>query len=616
MFGKFMSMWGHKEPNLENKDKVTLEAKQPDLENNEPNLESKDEVTWADNIFETSNNPASLSYGYEKLVEIPTLKEGMGSRGVLKKLATLEFIKEATWNLENAKKVESFAKENGIAINFKEAIQKVFIEMVNNGRIDSILKMERYAKDKNINLEVPSQEHFQIAFNKQLISHANDWLNGAGERAKKIEEYALQNGIKIELNGPLQQAFNGLLSTGAVEQAIKAEEYAKEKNVELSFDSIQEGYDKLLETGYLSGANRLENYAKEKGIELRKPSLEVLQKIYEKVLIEGDFEWITISKNVELYASKHEVKLLKVQQEILQQGFENCLSRVSYKWQTSAQEALDYAKNNNIELNIDEVFQRAYKQVQSSEDSRKILDFESFASKQGIKLSEIDKEVVQNNLQTHFEYYLASGDVKRAEEIKSFAINKGVELRSASSTTELFEECYIALLHNYKEGHAEGKRKRLLEQAKDKGFKLDYNKYIKINYLDYLNVPINERLNKVQDVSVGRATVKATFFGHVKKTGTDATDRPKNNFCQGKFILAENKSTKKIQFIFDSTMGEHGDIAVKYDVDAIGGGRIEINNDNKEVIIERESQKFGYEPRLITVKVVSDCFPDYKCSVS
>lgn len=559
-----MSMWGRKEPDLQNKDEVTLEAKKTDLQN-------KDEVTWADNIFETSNNPASLSYGYEKLVEIPTLKEGVGSRGVLKKLATLEFIKEATWNLENAKKVESFAEENGIAINFKEAIQKVFIEMVNNGRIDSILKLEQYAKDKNIVLEIPSQEIFQKAFNKQLTRSACDWSGTYGKCAKKIEEYAQQNGIKIELNDALQQAFNSSLVDWHDDNVQRIEGYAEEKGIKLSFDKIIEGRDNLLEKGFTHNIISLEEYAMAKGIALPKPSPELLQKTYENISSKGYYNWIDSIREFEHYASRQGVKLLEVPQEIFQRGFEKSLSRINYPdWQERAQETLLYANN----INIDEVFQRAYKQIQSL------------------------------------------GDVHGCKKIIQFAKNNGIEFCSDSGEAEIIEACYMGLLHNCKEGHAEGKRRNLTEQADAKGLKLDYKKCIKIDYLNYLNVPNNERLIKEQRVAVGRATVKATFYGHIKNNEDDGQYIIKNIFCLGKFILAENKSTNELELIFDSTLGEHVDIGAKYDVDVIGGGWMKINTDYKEIEIFGESQKFGYEPRLITVKVVSDCFPDYRCSVS
>ncbi len=571
---------------------------------NETGLEKKETGSrWAESIIEKTNNLTSLSNGFEKLMELPSLlEEGVISHEALNKLGTIRFQSELWPVVEDAKKFEGFAKEKGIEIDFSEAFQESYFNMIKGAEIDYIAELEEYAVEKNVKIESPNNEFFQEAFNNQLISSGHEWLNGAGKRARKIEEYAKKNGVDVEIIGPLQQAFNDLLAQagGGIEQVKEAEAYAEEKGVELNFDKIQEYRDDLLEKNKLYKAKNLDYYATEKGITLPKPTKEVLQKVYENILTEGGYEWIENAQKVEKYASDKGVESLKVSQEVLQQGFENFLALGLYQWRKHAEEALEYAEQNNIKINTDDAFQKAYERMQSSGYFSKIQELESYASKTEIKLNEINKEVLQNNLQGKFERALASGSVGDSEEIKRFAEGKGIELRLTNDITEIIEESYIRLLHNNKEGHAEGRRNELIEKAKIKGLNLDYDKYIKMNYLDFLNIPENERFIKSQDISIGGISVKSEFYGQIK-----------NNKCEGKFILAENKSTKAIQLIFDSTMGEHMDISAKYDVDVIGGGWIEIDTENKKISIKRKSEKFGHEPRIVTAKVINDNFPEY-----
>lgn len=581
---------------------------------NEAKLENTDETKWAENIIKNSNNSVGLSMGYEKLLEIPSLKKKIILPEVLNKLSTLRFISEAEYDIEGAKQVESFAKEKGIDINFGEAFQETYLRLFNKGRINEILELERYAGEKNISFKIPSIELFQDVFNSQLISPGHEWLNGAGERAKEIEEYAKKNGIRVEVDESLQRAFNGLLVTGDVRQAKEAEVYAKEKGVTLNFDKIQECRDKLLEKGSLYYAIKLEEYATEKGIVLHNPEKEVLQKIYVNTLAKGGYEFIENIQKIENYASEKGYKLLKAPQDTLQQGIENRLVGGSYKSEEDVEGALRYAKINDIVINIEEIFQHAYIIKQSSNYFSLIQDFESFASRKGIKLNEINKEILQKNLQWGFEYDLAKGRVFDAERMRQFAKDKGVELKLTDDTPQIIEESYIRLLHNNQEGHADYNRKALTEEAEINGFNLDYNKCIKIDYLDFLKVPENERLVKKQNISVGNILVKAEFYGQIKNTEIERNSIEKNNICKGKFILAENKTTKELKLIFDSTMGEHRDIGAKYEVNVIGGGWMEINTDNKKIEVDNESQSFGFEPRIITAKVVGDCFPEYTIS--
>ena len=170
---------------------------------------------------------------------------------------------------------------------------------------------------------------------------------------------------------------------------------------------------------------------------------------------------------------------------------------------------------------------------------------------------------------------------------------------------DIAEESYIRLVHSPEEGHAKNKRSKILEEAQEKGAELDYNKVVKMDYLDFLNVSEKDRLEQEKEVKIGNADIESKFYGQIKE-----------NKCKGKFILAKNSETKEVQFIFDATLGEHKDIGAKYDVDVIGGGWLEIDRENKKIIINKKSKDFGYEPRVISAAVIIENFPDYEVSVA
>jgi hypothetical protein len=141
--------------------------------------------------------------------------------------------------------------------------------------------------------------------------------------------------------------------------------------------------------------------------------------------------------------------------------------------------------------------------------------------------------------------------------------------------------------------HADEWRDFLMKKAREKEIELNYEKVVKMDYLDFLGVPEKDRFRQEKEVKIGLASVKSIFYGQIKE-----------NKCVGKFILAKDPKTKEVYFIFDATMGEHKDIGAKYDVKVIGGGWMEIDKEKKEVTVSGSSKDFGYEPRIITAVVL------------
>ena len=62
--------------------------------------------------------------------------------------------------------------------------------------------------------------------------------------------------------------------------------------------------------------------------------------------------------------------------------------------------------------------------------------------------------------------------------------------------------------------------------------------------------------------------------------------------------------------LFDNTLGEHKDIALKYKIIPEGGGRIEFDDKNKKIKISGESTSFGKENREETIEILKSSFPE------
>ena len=375
------------------------------------------------------------------------------------------------------------------------------------------------------------------------------------EELEELEE--LKELSKSDLQKNLQEEFEQLLTFGHGSQGVEeVEKRASEKGIklELKKELLQKGFESALTIGYRSGIEEIENYASEKGIEL------------------------------------------ELKKELLQKGFEGILP---YEGIGEAEKIEAYAAEKGIELNLKEGLQKGFVETLA----RRIIEFaekiEAYAAEKGIELNFKEEE-----LQKAFEQRLAQGLINDFEELKNYAAEKGIELKLSKGIKNIIEESYIRMIHNPEEMHVEVQRNRLIEEAREKGIELDYDKVVKMDYLDFLEVPKKDRLEQEKEVKIGDVALESKFYGQIKE-----------NKCKGKFILAENPETKEVKFIFDATLGEHKDIGAKYDVDVIGGGWLEIDKENKKITINKKSQDFGYEPRMISAAVIVKNFPDYEIEV-
>lgn len=217
-----------------------------------------------------------------------------------------------------------------------------------------------------------------------------------------------------------------------------------------------------------------------------------------------------------------------------------------------------------------------------------------------------DKEELRKKLQKKFEAHLAGGYIADNQSVEpkiAEAKEKGIELTLAEGMRDVLEESYVRVVHNPEAGHADHARKSLLEWAKEKkGIDIDYGKVVKMEFRDFLKIPKERWLDEEKEVEVDDRSMKIEMHGFFKE------DEDKT---AGKYIMAKDSETDEQRIIFDSTMGEHKDIGAKYDVKPIGGGWMTINPKEKKIIITKESEDFGTEPREKTIKALKEMYPDW-----
>ena len=73
--------------------------------------------------------------------------------------------------------------------------------------------------------------------------------------------------------------------------------------------------------------------------------------------------------------------------------------------------------------------------------------------------------------------------------------------------------------------------------------------------------------------------------------------------------------TSKPTLIFDSTLGEHKDIAFKYLVVPDGGGRMKIDTKNKKIEVYGKSRAFGEADKEKAIEYLKKVFKDYEIVV-
>ncbi|MCX6793136.1 MAG: hypothetical protein NTY12_03845 [Candidatus Falkowbacteria bacterium] len=385
---------------------------------------------------------------------------------------------------------------------------------------------------------------------------------------------------------------------------------AKIDRIKLVVDKniYQDIYEALLEKKSIQTLTVFENYVKKENIELDKDD--------------------DINKKIEEIKKEEINNKIDPSLEFLKNKCENSIGTGTYDT------AKAQAKEKGFEIQVDaSVFEQAFNTSLLFRQSIKSLKYiEEQAGAEGIRLGEPDESL----LKKAYKQGLASGNI--SFDLVDYATERGVELDIKDAEynirKELFEniylrkciddgsasnsefnriselakksdveidteKIYIDLIHNTGAGHADMARGKSFELAKEHGSKITYADVIKMNYLDYLNIPKDERIETEKNIDINGEKVRLLIIGQIK----DA-------ICKGKFVLGEDNKAEK-NLVFDATLGEHNDMAQKYNLKVSGGGWLSLDQANKTIKIFGTSQKFGQAPREYCKQIIKEAFPDY-----
>ncbi|MFW0837691.1 MAG: hypothetical protein ACKKL5_01695 [Candidatus Komeilibacteria bacterium] len=461
-------------------------------------------------------------------------------------------------------KIKQFAQEKGIKLTVnKDAIQKWCDYALENGDSGILKEIKKIAKKERIELEV-KKEVLQKTYDKKL-NELEDLIS-----LTEIEQFAKQNDIDLEVNKKiLQQGLENYIEYAAPREPYenlladvkKIINFATKKGVKINIDDIDDKkVQELYEKGLINGDSRMikgmKNLASEKGIDLDIQKLD-LQELYDKFFTDG-----------EIY----------IAQQIKEIGDENGLE---------------------VKVPSKEKIQKNYDILLASGNQYGALKIQQFSGDNGIAI-EIKKDMLQKAYETICNGNMESVNLNYMSDLEEMAKDNGYEIENAK---ELIEKTYIEVIHNLNMGHAGAKREGLIKKLKELGSDLTYEDVIKMDYLDYLKVPEEQRLSIQKTMEIDGAPIRVSFYGQKQEAPV-----------HGKFIIGTS-TDNGLEFVFDSTLGEHGDIGNKYNLEVIGGGWLEIDEINKKIKIHRNSEDYGYEPRSISKRVIADTFSDYEIIV-
>ena len=466
-----------------------------------------------------------------------------------------------------AEEMEKIAQKKNIEITLnKDALQKGYDYIIENFYSYKFEKIEKFADKHGIKLEV-KKESLQKAYDKTISEL--QFLNSL----EKIEQLASKNGINLEINNELAKESyikfvlkQSGMAYGEPESVVKEwldsrnqfVDFLTKRGVDINIENkkIQELYEESIKKADDRSILVAQKFATEKGISLNADNIN-FQELYDRFIGKGN---VVAAKTINKIALEHGLEINDSSKEKLQQVYDTLLASGSLRQLSEIQEL---GKENGVEL-------------------------------------EIKKDMLQRGYET-----VCTGDVEHIglytiDDIEEMAKENKIKLENAK---ELIEKTYIEAIHNVRLGHATHERNEVMEKLQKLGSNLTYEDVIKMDYLEHLGVPEERRLNMEKTVKIGNVPVTARFYGQKQETPV-----------QGKFIIGITPGNN-LEFVADSTLGEHKDIGGKYDLEIIGGGWLEIDEQNKKVKIYRRSQDFGYEPRSISKKVIADVFTEYEVIV-
>ncbi len=407
------------------------------------------------------------------------------------------------------------------------------------------------------------------------VAQKTDEYKNANEEQKEVRERLLVIN-KLEEGSPYQYVI------------IQTINLVKEQGIETDIpkESYEKGVINSLEVGNLGGAKEIINFAKEQGVGI--DWKDIPKESYEKAVIsileEGSPDDIKQTINL----VKEQGIEINIPKESYEKGVINSLE-VGYLG--VAEKIINFAKEQGVEVDWKDIPKESYeKAVISKLEGRlpnKAEDIINLVNEQGIEI-DIPKESYEKAFMRQLERVRSNA----AEQVVNFAKKQGVELKFKDEIPVL---CYLKVIHNKNLGHVEHERRVSLEGAEKYG--MTYEKAVLIDWADYLDVPEEQRM----DLSIDKGNYQIIFKGIKEEDGS----------AEGKHILGTNKEGRDI-LLFDNTLGEHKDIAFKYEIIPGGGGRIKFDQKNKKIEVYGESKSFGKEDRDKTLEFLKNSFEGYE----
>ena len=229
-----------------------------------------------------------------------------------------------------------------------------------------------------------------------------------------------------------------------------------------------------------------------------------------------------------------------------------------------------------IQETLQTALQKEYESKINEGDISRAKKIEKYAQEKGIQLN------LETTLQKAYETKLNEGDISRAKKIEEYAKEKGIHVSVDKETLQkTLQKAYETKINK---GEID-KVKNIEKYAQEKGIQLEGEK---------------------EDIKIEKNLEGIAFIGIY---GTAY-----NGKMNQKFVLGKDEEGT-LNLIFDDNYGYHSGISENYRLDALGGGWMEIDVNQKKIRVYSRSGDFGYEPRLITAVLLQKAFPDWHIKI-
>jgi hypothetical protein len=521
--------------------------------------------------------------------------------------------------ISESESIINLAKEQGIEIDFPKTIEvyeKGIENSLNRKNVMNAYSLLKVA-EKYCGREISNEIYEKVAIDLLL---AGNVIN-----AEEIVAYLERQGIKIKISKEeISNKIKEHLENGDASAVAAIVDFAKKREVEIEIPKEKEIYEKgikkiifsdlkieriinlcekySIEIGSLKEiysysfkenlnegnfyyASMIINSARSLGIEIEIPKE---KEIYEKCLIkalENGEAWHNIERIIFFVKYRGiEIEIPK-EKEIYEINIKKLLEKSNIEWVI---ENIKSASKYGVDLDkkfIEEIIEFYEKNIDEDENVGYVEEIVFFAKEKGIQLlPKFYKKAVIAALKTGVEGYV--------EKCIDFAKNEGIEIKMKD---EIQIAATILPFRNPNLGHTEKIRREKLMEAKEYG--LTYEDIINIDLADYLDIPKEKRL----DLTFEEKDYKIVCKGILDEF----------NVTKGKYILGVDKDNKPT-LIFDSTLGEHKDIAFKYLVVPDGGGRMKIDKESKRIEVYDSSKAFGEADKEKTIEYLKRVFKDYE----